>query len=69
MKRALIAVAAVGILAPAAWVTEGERTIWRPGSGLQRWPSLWPFANVCPFSQICPPRLPPLCPCPATVWQ
>src|SRR6516164_6041650 len=47
----------------------GERTIWRSGCSLQRCPRLWPFSDVCPFSKICPSCLPPLCPCPATVWQ
>jgi hypothetical protein len=78
MKRALITIATVGILAPTAWVVAANaqaninpnvypgnmgRAVRSEGTSLRPCASLWPFSKICPAS------LPSLCPCPSTVWR
>jgi hypothetical protein len=63
MKRALIALASVGIVAAAVGVKAANAQIWLAGSSiLYPSSSLQPCSNLCSISTLYPSRLPSICP-------
>jgi hypothetical protein len=63
MKRALIAVGSVGIVAAAVGVEAAHAQYGSPAPpAYTPPPSLQPFSNLCSVSTLYPSRLPSICP-------
>ena len=67
MKRALITIATVGLLAPTAWVAGANAQYgapapaYGPAPAYAPGPAYGPCAGLWPFSKICPSSLPSHC--------